>query len=182
MIIPCKSCDSVFRLDSSLIKPGGSKVKCSKCGEIFSVTQDDDDRRKFRRVRTRNLISYLSFNESGEMISNGMGIAVDVSKGGMLLETPYPVTGEFIVLAATDSENKLFEVKGKLMHSQKTSIGTYLSGIEFSGIDERIKGFITNLVKEHSYRGYNLFIAIAQKIHDQGSSQHPDKITSVRKA
>ena len=115
------------------------------------------------------------------MISNGMGIAVDVSKGGMLLETPYPVAGGLIVLAATDSENKLFEVKGKLMHSQKASTGTYLSGIEFTGIDGRINSFITNLVKEHNYRGYNLFIAIAQKIHSLNSPPHPRKTADIRK-
>jgi hypothetical protein len=80
-----------------------------------------------------------------------------------------------IVLAATDSVNELFEVKGKLMHSQKASTGTYLSGIEFIGIDERVKNFITNLVKEHNYRGYNLFIAIAQKIHNLNSPPHPRK-------
>jgi hypothetical protein len=62
-----------------------------------------------------------------------LGIAVDVSKGGILLETPYPIAKGLIVLAATDSVNELFEVKGKLMHSQKASTGTYLSGIEFPG-------------------------------------------------
>ena len=40
----------------------------------------------------------------------------------------------------------------------------YLSGIEFVGIDARIRKFITELIKEYKYRGYNLFIAIARKI------------------
>ena len=180
MRIACKSCHSVFRLDSSLLKPTGSKVQCSKCGEIFSVSPSDEaDRRKFRRVKTRNLISFLSFDKSGELISNGLGIAVDVSKGGILLETPYPIAKGLIVLAATDSVNELFEVKGKLMHSQKASTGTYLSGIEFIGIDERVKNFITNLVKEHNYRGYNLFIAIAQKIHNLNSPSLPREAKST---
>ena len=94
---------------------------------------------------------------------------MDVSKGGILLETPYPIAPGLIVLAATDAVNKLFEVKGKLMHTQKASTGTYLNGIEFFGIDERVKGFITNLIKEYNYRGYDLFIAIAEKIHKLNS-------------
>jgi hypothetical protein len=113
------------------------------------------------------------------LISNGLGIAVDVSKGGILLETPYPIAKGLIVLAATDSVNELFEVKGKLMHSQKASTGTYLSGIEFIGLDERVKNFITNLIKEHSYRGYNLFIAIAQKIHNLNSQSLLRKTTNT---
>ena len=174
MIIPCKSCHSIFRLDSSLLKPNGSKVKCSRCGEIFRVFRPDGtEKRKFNRVRTRNLISYLSFDKTGKLISNGLGIALDVSKGGLLLETPYPIATGIIVLAATDSENNLFEVKCKLIHSQKASTGTYLSGIEFIGIDERVKNFITKLIKDYNSRGYNLFIAIAKKIHSLNPSSLP---------
>lgn len=37
MMIPCVSCDSMFRLDNNLVKSVGSKVRCSKCYEIFMV-------------------------------------------------------------------------------------------------------------------------------------------------
>lgn len=178
MLIPCKSCNSIFRLDSSLLKPTGSMVRCSKCGEIFRVFQPDRvDRRKNKRIKTRNLISYLSFDKTGKLISNGLGIALDVSKGGILLETPSSIETGSIVLAATDWENILFEVKGKLIHSTKASTGTYLCGIEFIGIDVRVKKFITKLIKDYNYQGYNLFIAIAQKIHNLNSSPLPHKIT-----
>ena len=39
MKIPCMSCNSMFRLDSSIIKPFGSLVRCSKCDFIFMVHQ-----------------------------------------------------------------------------------------------------------------------------------------------
>jgi predicted Zn finger-like uncharacterized protein len=35
MIITCKECKASFKLDESLLKPTGSKVRCSKCNEIF---------------------------------------------------------------------------------------------------------------------------------------------------
>ncbi|OEU67581.1 MAG: hypothetical protein BBJ57_09300 [Desulfobacterales bacterium PC51MH44] len=35
MIITCKGCDASFNLDESLLKPIGSKVRCSKCKEVF---------------------------------------------------------------------------------------------------------------------------------------------------
>jgi len=35
MIITCKECKANFKLDESLLKPTGSKVRCSKCNEIF---------------------------------------------------------------------------------------------------------------------------------------------------
>ena len=37
MQIPCVSCQSIFRLDSNLVKPIGSLVRCSKCKYIFKV-------------------------------------------------------------------------------------------------------------------------------------------------
>ncbi len=35
MIIQCENCKTEFNLDESLIKEGGSKVRCSVCKEIF---------------------------------------------------------------------------------------------------------------------------------------------------
>ena len=35
MIITCKECNANFKLDESLLKPTGSKVRCSKCNDIF---------------------------------------------------------------------------------------------------------------------------------------------------
>ena len=37
MKIPCISCNSMFRIDSSIIQPTGSLVRCSKCRFIFIV-------------------------------------------------------------------------------------------------------------------------------------------------
>ena len=37
MKIPCVSCQSLFRLDSRLVKSTGSLVRCSKCKYIFMV-------------------------------------------------------------------------------------------------------------------------------------------------
>jgi predicted Zn finger-like uncharacterized protein len=175
MIVPCKSCHTIFRLDDRLLKLNGARVRCSKCGEIFRIFQPEGaNRRRYQRVKTRNLISYLSFDKTGKLISNGLGIALDVSKGGILLETPYPIETETgrIALAATDGANQLYEVRGKLIYSKKESTGTYLSGIEFVGIDERVTEFITKLIKEYKYRGYDLFIAVAKKIHSLNSESH----------
>lgn len=43
MQIPCISCQSRFRLDSSLVKATGSLVRCSKCKYIFRVYPPAND-------------------------------------------------------------------------------------------------------------------------------------------
>jgi predicted Zn finger-like uncharacterized protein len=35
MVIECISCSRKFNLNESLLKPAGSRVRCSKCGTIF---------------------------------------------------------------------------------------------------------------------------------------------------
>jgi predicted Zn finger-like uncharacterized protein len=159
MIIPCESCDASFRLDSRDIKPAGSEVRCSKCGEILKVVQPNlAERRKHQRVKTQNLISYLSFDENDKLISNGLGIALDISKGGILLETTDSIKSCLVLLTATDSEKNLFEVRGELAYSKKTSRGTYFSGIKFTGANKRVTKFVTKLIKEYNYQGNNLYI------------------------
>ena len=99
-----------------------------------------------------------------------MGITLDISRGGILFETPYPIEPGLLVLAATDLENNLIEVQGKLIYSVKATTGTYHSGIKFVGIDKRVTTFITKLIKGYNYQGYNLFIAIARKIQNLESN------------
>src|SRR6056297_3895783 len=41
MIITCEVCSTQFVLDDALIKPEGSKVRCSKCRHIFTAFPPD---------------------------------------------------------------------------------------------------------------------------------------------
>lgn len=103
-------------------------------------------------------MSHFSFDETGNLASQGLGKALDISKGGILLETPYPIESKLLSLMAVDLKDNLLEIKGRLIHSKKTSTGMYLSGIAFFGSDEQVADFVTKLVKEHYYRKNNLYI------------------------
>ena len=35
MVIECKHCSRKFNLNENLLRPAGSRVRCSKCGNIF---------------------------------------------------------------------------------------------------------------------------------------------------
>jgi hypothetical protein len=93
-----------------------------------------------------------------------LGVALDISEEGILLETPNNIKSGLLVLATIDRKNNLIEVKGELIRSRKTSTGMFQCGIKFIGIDERMEPFISNLIKEYNFRRKNLHIAIKQKI------------------
>ena len=164
MQIPCESCCTVFELNDSLIKDTGSMVRCSKCQKAFRVYPPKSvDPRKSPRVKTRNLISYFSFDKTGKLISDGLGVSLGISEDGILLETPENIESGMLVLVATDNENNLIEVKGKIIYRKKASTGMYQSGIKFIGVEERVTKFIAALIREYNYRRKNLFLAVKQK-------------------
>jgi predicted Zn finger-like uncharacterized protein len=176
MRIPCESCHSRFKLDRNLVKPTGTLVRCSICRAVFRVYPPEIvKRRKHSRVKTQNLISYFSFNKNHKLTSHGLGIALDISKGGILLETPYSIQSSFVVLTATDKLKNLIEVKGRLIYSKQAPSGTYLCGIEFMGNDERVRYFITKLVKEYNIQRSNLFITLKKQLYRKNSPTNPRK-------
>ena len=153
MIIPCKSCQSTFRVDVKLVKPNGSMVRCSRCRDVFKVFPPDwVDRRKNKRLKTRNLIYHTSYDLRGRVISQGLSKALGISKGGMLLETQEPIETGMISLMATDMKNNLIEIDGNLVYCKKTSTGRYHSGVSFIGKEEEINAFVAKLIKEYSLR------------------------------
>jgi hypothetical protein len=116
------------------------------------------ERRKHHRIKTQNLISHFSFDEAGALNSQGIGRAVDVSQGGILIETPERIESDWLSLMAVDLEENLFEIRGRLMHSNRSANGMYLSGIAFVGSDWQVSNFVVKLVKGYNYRKKNLFI------------------------
>jgi len=110
-------------LDSSFVVSTETRVKCSKCQEVFKVYPAESiGQRKHPRVKTNNLISYFSFDEAGKFISHGLGIALNINKGGILLKTPFVIESGLIVLATLNWENNLVEVNGKLVYFEKKTM------------------------------------------------------------
>ena len=43
MIVQCEACQTRFRLADEKVKPGGTKVRCSKCKVVFTVTPPEPE-------------------------------------------------------------------------------------------------------------------------------------------
>lgn len=162
MIIPCESCRTKFQLEPSLLQPNGSQVRCSRCHAVFRVYPPDmRDRRKHPRTQTRNLISHVSVDQNGKIISQGLSKALDISRSGMLLETPFPIEAGIILMMAVDKEENLIEIKGDLIYCKKAVSGMYHSGIKFNGTNLQVANFVISLIKEYNHRKNNLYFAEA---------------------
>ena len=104
------------------------------------------DKRKYPRVETRNIVSYVCLDKEGNEIGEGIGETINISQGGILLKSPYPIEAEFILLMSIDLENNIMEIKGKIAHSKKVKFDKYETGISFLGTHDEniqtIKSFI----------------------------------------
>ena len=106
-----------------------------------------EEKRKNPRVHTVNLISYTSVGQRGNTVEQGMGKALDIGKGGMLIETQIPIDAEYILLEAVNVDEELIKVKGKVAYSREVSPNLFHTGIRFEESDDRAREIMLEMIK-----------------------------------
>ena len=71
-----------------------------------------EDRRMYPRVALTSPISYLCVDSEDQSYSQNMGVARNISKEGIHVETLNRVETDFMVLAFTDRKRNIMEIKG----------------------------------------------------------------------
>ena len=120
-----------------------------------------NEKRRHPRIETNNLFSQTLTDEEGRCLSQGMGKALDVSQTGMKLETAYPIEGHRISLMTAAMDDRLIEIVGKPLYCHRVGPGKYNTGIEFTGSDEDIRKFATELVRLHQHRKHDTVVRIS---------------------
>ena len=112
------------------------------------------NKRKHDRIESLNL-SYICLDENNHEMMQGMGRTLNVSEGGILLETHVALDPQYSVSLTIALEDDLMVFKGKITHFRKREDGKYESGIEFIEMDE---------VKRRFFRQYILIFRGQDKI------------------
>jgi len=109
------------------------------------------DKRKNPRTKTKNLLSYVGIDDRGNQKEQGMGKALDISLGGILLETRNLIASKDILLtAAFETKDKITNVAGKVVYRWAEDSGVFRTGIQFIEDNEETQSFIISLIKNHS--------------------------------
>ena len=66
-----------------------------------------------------------------------MGRTLNVSEGGILLETHVPLDQEHIVSLTISMEDEIIDIQGNISFQQKREDGMFESGIQFFEPDEK---------------------------------------------
>jgi hypothetical protein len=109
-----------------------------------------EEKRKHPRVKTENLVSYVCIDDKGNETDEGMGRAIDISIGGILIETHDPIESQDILLMAIGIKDELIDIKGKVVYCRAEDSGMFRTGIQFLETKENIQLFVTSLIKIYS--------------------------------
>lgn len=107
------------------------------------------ERRKYPRVATSNIVSYVCIDKDDNEVDQGMGRAVNISQGGTLLETSRPIESEYILLLTVDLNNNVIQAKGEVVHTRPIEAGKYLTGIRFQGTREEVLQIVKNFIIDY---------------------------------
>ena len=107
------------------------------------------DRRKFPRIKVCNPVAYDSLDKNGVLVDQNMGIALDISQNGILLETAEMIQQKDIYLVFVDVEDKMIRIVGKVVFSVKNKDGNFKNGINFQGSSDENTAFATKLIQAY---------------------------------
>jgi len=95
-----------------------------------------DSQRKHPRFRSLNLLAYVCIDENQDVVRQGMGRTLDVSEGGILLETHAPIALQHTISLTIGLEDDVTEIDGRAVYCRPGAPGKYESGIAFYGNNE----------------------------------------------
>ena len=107
------------------------------------------DRRKFPRIKVCNPIAYDCVDKDGVLCDQNMGIALDISQNGILLETAQMIQQKNIYLVFVDLEDSMTRIVGRVVFSVKNKDGNFKSGINFQGDSDENLAFATKLIEAY---------------------------------
>lgn len=96
----------------------------------------DGERRRYIRPESLNLLDYLVVDEQGRQGVYSMGRTLNISIGGILMETHIPLPAGQQAMITIGLEDELIDVMGRIIHSTRSQDNMYRNGIEFFHIPD----------------------------------------------
>ncbi len=104
-------------------------------------------KRKHPRIDSINLLSYDCIADDCQLVAQGMGRTLNVSEGGILLETHAPVDPNHTISLSIGLDDDVTEIKGKVVFSKEGDNERFQTGIEFIEPDKKARRLIKKYVE-----------------------------------
>ena len=106
-----------------------------------------NERRKTDRVAIRHPVIYVVSDSNGQIETQGIGLALDVSEDGMMFESNESIDAAQLAIHASCSDGGTLKVEGFLVYSMPHTDGKYRSGVRLQGAAEHVAHFVRELRK-----------------------------------
>jgi predicted Zn finger-like uncharacterized protein len=195
MIIECINCSIKFNLNEHILSPNGSKVRCTKCGQIFRAFPISLDRneqplstengmnakevnnhktdthsaeqRINNRIKVSVPASCISTDADGNSLDFNIGRITDVGQESLSIEIFRNSSFEFASISFITIDDKEIQIKGKVVRTKRNALGKRKIELSLTGSPMEIADFISQLVKYH----YHTTSAV-DKIQKAGKYQY----------
>lgn len=104
------------------------------------------EKRLSLRVDSQNLLTFTCCYSEGDGTVQGMGRTLNLSEGGILLESHIPLVTEVDVCLSIALEEDLMEFRGTVVHHRQKEDGLFVSGIRFTEMDEERLSFLRQYI------------------------------------
>ncbi len=108
---------------------------------------EEREKRKYRRVTSVNLLSYVCFDDEHKPLEQGMGKTLDIGLGGLLMETQVPIEAQYILLMAINLKEEVIKIKGRVVYCRESKPKIFHTGIRFIEKNERIHEIVIGMLK-----------------------------------
>lgn len=177
MVIECKYCSRRFKLNELLLKPSGSKVRCSRCNAVFNAFPPLQrkspnpeaegqrsapapppnaevsmrlERRKHPRLPVSIPVLCDVLDSDGKAKDFQLGAIKDISKGGVKVELFSRLASGEVSLFFLNAENQGVQVRANVVHSKIQDSLKARSGLLLSGLPSEIAHFVTQVINTHT--------------------------------
>ncbi len=106
------------------------------------------EKRKNPRIDALSLVSYTRVDEEGRPLGRGMGRTLNISGGGILLETHAPVDPLDILGLDIGLRDEMINLRGRVIYNKPEASDVYEVGIRFldaRGPDLRVLSHFVNV-------------------------------------
>ena len=175
MIIECINCSRKFNLNEHILNPNGSKVRCTKCEQIFrafptyldrykqSLPTENEmttievnnhktdtasgEQRMGHRIKVSVPASCISTDADGNSLDFNIVRITDVSRENIAIEIFCNSSFEFTSISFITLDDKEIQIKGKVVRTKRNVLGKRKIELSLIGTFGEIANFVSQLVK-----------------------------------
>ncbi len=104
------------------------------------------EKRKNPRIDALSLVSYTLMDDDGRALGRGMGRTLNISDGGILLETHAPVDPFDILGLDIGLRDNMVNIMGRAIYNKSETTDTYEIGVRFLETGSRQLRILSNFV------------------------------------